>query len=145
MICSLLKHYLSCHGRTFLTFLTVGAISAIVNFSSFSLFWGLFKINYQTSISISYIFSVIFHFTANRRFTFNSKHENIKSQIPRYLVMVAVNYCITLLTMYYVVSIMKLSPYLGTVSAIGMTVGTGYLMAKFWVFSSNKLDIIPGG
>lgn len=140
-----IKNFIRSHWRSIITFLMVGALAAVINFSTFSFFWGFCKINYQIAISISYLLSVIFHFTANRRFTFNSHRERFLPQISRYLVMVGINYAITLLVMYYVVAMLHLSPYLGTIAAIGMTVGTGYLMAKFWVFSSKKLHIVHGG
>jgi putative flippase GtrA len=140
-----IKKLIHTHGRSILSFLTVGALAAILNFSLFSLCWGWLKINYSLAISISYMSSVIFHFTANRRFTFNSHPKNTFQQISRYAVMVAVNYCLTLLVMHYVVAVLGWSPYWGTIAAIGMTVGTGYILAKFWVFSSTTLNIVHGG
>lgn len=120
--------------RALSLFLTVGALAAVVNFSSFAFLWNLVHINYQISVSISYILSVIFHFTANRRFTFKSHGRDLHKHLIKYLAMVSTNYLITLAVMYIVVEIFKLSPYIGVVASIGTTVGVGYILAKFWVF-----------
>lgn len=139
-----INHLFNSHWRSLLSFLTVGALAALINFSSFSIFWGFLKLNYQLAISLSYVLSVIFHFTANRRFTFKSSNANFFPQISKYLIMVSINYLITMAVMYYVVTILSISPYIGSISAIATTVGIGYLLARFWVFHSKPLNIVQG-
>jgi len=120
--------------KSLFSYLVVGGLAAVINFSAFGFCWQLMHLNYKLAISIAFILSVMFHFTANRRFTFQSQHIAVRLQIPRYLSMVAVNYVVTLIVMQVVVEILHLSPYLGTVAAIGMTVGSGYIMSRYWVF-----------
>ncbi|EKD75548.1 MAG: hypothetical protein ACD_44C00102G0003 [uncultured bacterium] len=119
---------------TLLTFLTVGALSAGVYFLSFSICWKLLRLSYPYAISIAYVLSVLFHFTANRNITFKSYGTNILPQTLKYLTMVIMNYGITLLIVNIAVEILHLSPYIGIVCAIGATVGSGYLMSRLWVF-----------
>lgn len=144
MLYQRIHQFLNSHGRSLLSFLTVGAIAAVINFSTFSFLWGLLKINYPFAVSVAYVLSVVFHFFANRRFTFKSSGAHFMPQIRKYLVMVGVNYLITLAVMFIVVETLGFSPYLGTISAIAMTVGIGYLMARFWVFHSKSLEVIQG-
>lgn len=120
--------------HTISKFLTVGALSAVINFTAFAFLWNLIHINYQVAVSISYILSVIFHFTANRRFTFKSHGRNLHKHLIRYLVMATINYLLTLLVMHVVVEIFKFSPYFGVIASIGATVSVGYILARSWVF-----------
>lgn len=115
-------------------FIFVGTLSAVVYFSSFTLLWKYLDINYKVAVSISYVLSVIIHFCANRRLTFRSHNHRLSGQLVKYIIMISINYVVTLLVMHYVVSVLGYSPYLGVVCAIGSTVGVSYLMAKFWVF-----------
>lgn len=123
--------------KSALKFLTVGAISAVVYFASFTLLWKFFGLNYKLAVSIGYVLSVIVHFTANRVLTFRSHGQQLFQHIARYLVMITINYLITLAVVHLMVAVLKLSPYLGIVLSIGSTTGLGYLMAKFWVFRTT--------
>lgn len=120
--------------RALIMFLTVGTISAVINFSSFAFFWNFLHIHYQVAVSISYILSVIFHFNVNRRFTFKSHGRNFHRHLAKYLIMILISYLTTLAIMHIVVEIFKFSPYVGIVASIGTTVGMNYMLAKFWVF-----------
>lgn len=122
------------HKISIALFLSVGALSALVYFLSFTLFWKLFGWNYKISISFAYFLSVVTHFTGNRNLTFKSYGVSIPLQVAKYLLMVATNYAITLIVAHIVVEILKLSPYISIVCSIGATVSTGYLMSRFWVF-----------
>jgi len=121
-------------------FLLVGTLSAIVNLGSFSLLFHFCKMHYQFSVSIAYILSVIFHFFANRRFSFRNHHIQITNQIPKYLTMIGMNYLLTLFIVHIVVEVMGFTPYFGIVCAIGVTVWTSYILSRFWVFPHGRLD-----
>jgi len=120
--------------RYIAAFLTVGALSAVVNFCSFSFFWKIVGIPYQYAVSIAYVLSVIFHFTGNRNVTFKSREPNLFLQVSKYLTMVLTNYLITLAIVHFVVEKLHFSPYIGIITSIGTTVWTGYLMSRLWVF-----------
>jgi len=121
--------------RAALTFLTVGGISAAINFGSFAVLWNYFHINYKIAVSVAYVLAVIFHFTANRRYTFKSHGHSLWKHLKKYLVMITINYLLTMLVVHIAVETLSLSPYLGLVMSIGVTVGVGYLLSKFWVFA----------
>ena len=120
--------------RTLFFYCFAGGLSALVYFSGFALLWQWLHIQYKISLSVAYLFSVITHFTTNQRLTFQSKKVDLRDQLPRYLVMVFINYLITLCIVHVVVALLHLSPYVGILGAISITVVSGYLMAKFWVF-----------
>ncbi|OGT38023.1 MAG: hypothetical protein A3F11_03380 [Gammaproteobacteria bacterium RIFCSPHIGHO2_12_FULL_37_14] len=128
------KKFIVIHRQSMVSFLIVGAISAVINFVSFAIFWQYFKISYSYAVSYAYVLSVIFHFAANRNMTFKHRGTRITSQIPKYLVMILINYLITLAIVDIAVQVMGLSPYIGIALSIGATVGVGYLMSRFWIF-----------
>jgi putative flippase GtrA len=115
-------------------FLLVGASSAIVYFLSFTLLWEFFHLNSKVAISTGYVLSVVVHFCGNRYFTFQAGQRHLKKQLPRYLVMIFINYLITLAVVHFVVNICLLSPYLGIAASIAATVMVGYFLSKFWIF-----------
>lgn len=55
--------------------------------------------------------------------------------------MAFINYLITILIVEFSVKLLLLSPYFGVVIAVGVTVVSGYLMLKFWVFQINEKQI----
>jgi len=126
------------HKKTMLLFIIVGLVSAFVNIGSFTLLWGMMKIDYRISVSIAYVAAVIVHFSLNRNLTFKGRSTLSLYQISKYLTMLATNYCITLFIMRIVVEQFQLSPYVGIVAAIGMTMWISYLLLRYWVFKEKK-------
>lgn len=124
--------------RTILSFLTVGGITAGINFIFFSICYGFFHLYYQLAVSIAFIVGVFFHFNANRCFTFKSRAVHFQHQIPRYVVLLMLGYFLTLFITYHVVERVHFSPYVGYVAAIGVTVTINYLLSRFWVFTVDK-------
>ena len=123
--------------RTFLFYCLAGGLSALVYFCFFSLLWQMIHMNYKIAVSIAYVMSVVVHFTMNRRLTFRGHGKNLRKHLMKYSVMILINYLITMLVVHMVVEKIHLSPYFGVVAAIGATVMSGYLMAKYWVFKTG--------
>lgn len=120
--------------RTAFFYCLAGGLSAVAYFLLFSILWQEFHINYKISISIAYIISILVHFTMNRKVTFQHHEKNIHRQLPKYSAMVLINYLITMLVVHIIVIDFNLSPYFGVIFGIGLTVLSGYLMSKYWVF-----------
>ena len=119
--------------RTLFFFLMTGFLTAVVYFSIFAVMWNLLHINYKFSLTAAYWGGLCFHFLMNRHVTFRSSC-NIGGQVIRYLVMSFVNYVIALLITVAVVDNFHFSPYVGVILSVGVTVMSGYLMSRFWVF-----------
>jgi putative flippase GtrA len=135
-----LYHFIHTNKKFIAAFLTVGALSAVVNFCSFSFFWKVLGLPYQYAVSIAYVLSVIFHFTGNRNVTFKSRESNLALQVLKYLTMVFTNYLITLTIVHFVVEKLHFSPYIGIIASISTTVWTGYLMSRLWVFRNVSTE-----
>ncbi|MBL7084036.1 MAG: GtrA family protein [Candidatus Aminicenantes bacterium] len=118
----------------FLKFLAVGLTTMVVQFSSFAMMWDIFHLPQRLSVSISYIAAVTFHFLSNRFFTFQAGNADVFKQLIKYIIIVCLNYIITIVVVDVCVKTLFLSPYIGVMAAIATTVMTGFLFLKYWVF-----------
>ncbi|MBC8178243.1 MAG: GtrA family protein [Deltaproteobacteria bacterium] len=119
--------------RSLFFFLITGALTAGVYFSIFAIMWNLLHINYKISLTAAYWGGLCFHFFMNRHVTFRS-YCNIGRQVTKYLIMSFVNYVIALVVTVMVVNSLHFSPYVGVILSVCITVMSGYLMSRFWVF-----------
>jgi putative flippase GtrA len=120
-------------------FLTVGLTSAAVNFFVFFSCWNVLAANYLIASSLAYVLAVVTHFLGNRNFTFKSGHVQLLPQLKRYMLMLSVNYVISMLVITACVERLRLSPYIGLMAAIGLTVGLGFIVSRQWVFKINEI------
>ncbi|MEX3916234.1 GtrA family protein [Paraburkholderia sp. BR10872] len=125
---------LSDHFFALAKFGIVGAITAAIYFLVMWIANSLIGLHYLISITAAYIASTTFHFFANRHFTFGAVDESHSNQLLRYLVMWGVNYVITIIIVSLCVKDFGLSPYIGVCISVFVTVMTGYLFSRFWVF-----------
>lgn len=133
-------YYFINNKKSILLFLLVGTISAFVNFASFTILWKFANLNYQIAVSAAYVLSVVVHFLTNRKLTFESDHTHFLLQMPRYLTMIFINYLITLTVTHVVVEMLHLTPYIGILLSIGVTINVSYLMLRYWVFPRTKFQ-----
>lgn len=119
------------------TFLAIGTITTTMYFVIFGLLWNILQINYVFDVTVAYGLSTTFHFLANRRLTFKSADGDLAAQLKKYLVMIALNYLITLLIVSVVVEWVHFSPYIGILTSVCVTIFTTYLISHFWVFTSS--------
>ena len=122
----------------FLKFLAVGLTTMLVQFSSFALMWDVLYLPQRLSVSVSYLTAVTFHFLSNRFFTFQARNANIFRHLIKYIIVVCINYVITIGVVDVCVKILSLSPYIGVMAAIAITVMTGFLFLKYWVFGETS-------
>lgn len=119
------------------TYCVIGGINTVVSFSLFTLFWKLFYLNYLAATSYTYVICACIQFFGNRKVTFKNSSGNLLPQIIKYLVMLASNYLITMFIMHFVVSFLKLSPYIGMITATISTAINGFFLFKFWIFKHH--------
>jgi len=123
---------------TFLYYILVGGSSAVVSFVSFLILQReLAHFNYQIPVTLSYIIAITFRFFCNRHITFKSTDSYLASQVFRYLVMILINYILTIVTVHAVVQWFFLSPSLGMITSIVVTAFTGFALSKFWVYKAS--------
>lgn len=134
MTATSLKTFLIQNKHSIFTFLCVGALTSLLYFGLFGLFWKILTINYSIAVSMAYVLSIIFYFFSNRMFTFKSQAQPVSGQFIKFIGMAILNYVITLIVVYTSVELLTLPPYIGMVFAVGTTTILSYIIAKFWVF-----------
>lgn len=119
-----------------ISFLTVGLLTAVIYFSLFTMTWKWLQIDYKVAVSISYISAAIFQFISNRNVTFKSREENIIYQLSKFIVLLIINYILTLIIVIGLVNKLSVYPYFAILISIGVTVISGFLLSKLWVFKT---------
>jgi putative flippase GtrA len=123
--------------RSFGSYLVVGGITALIYFGIIALSEEFLGIDYRIGVSIAYIAAVMFHFFANRKFTFSCVDGRLIHQGVRYLGVLLLNYVVTLGVVSFFVDTLGGVTYLGALFAIGITVIIGYFALKFWIFEKR--------
>ena len=126
---------ISSHALTFAKFCAVGGGTAAIYFLIVWSFEAMLGLNYIAAISIAFFVSTAFHYSANRRFTFAIKSTRHTHQIFRYMVMLLLNYLVTIVVVYICVERLQLSPYTGVWISLIFTTATGFFLARHWVFN----------
>jgi putative flippase GtrA len=142
---NLIKKFLWENKFSISIFLAIGLTTFIFYFLLFSFLWEVLKINYRVAISIAYISAITFYFFANRRFTFKANHQSAGGQVKRFLILMGLNYLITLSLVHYTVEILHLPPYSGMLLAVITTTISNYFIGKLWVFKPATIKNIHRG
>lgn len=120
--------------KRFLKFGVVGAATAAIYFLILAFHLEVLRFSYTLSVSVAYIVSVVFQFIANRLFTFGTEKRSVLTQLPRYLVLLFINYLLTILIVRFVVDKIGWTAYHGVLVAVPFIMITGYSLSKFWVY-----------
>lgn len=124
------------HKKFFLTFLMTGGMTALIYFSVFALLWNVLHLNHIIAVSAGYLSGTTFHFFANKTFTFKAKDPQVLLPMFKYLILILINYIITLIIVQITLLFIP-SPYVGILFSTGATVITGYLLFKYWIFKNT--------
>ena len=130
--------------KKLITFLTVGVLTAAVYFSLFTVLWKWLHLNYKIAVSISYCFAVMFQFFLNRHVTFKSGNENVLYQVIKFGVLLLINYILTIAIVTWSVNTLMVTPYLGIIISLTVTVFTGFYISTFWVYKASP-SLQPSG
>ena len=125
----------SSHAFMFAKFCIVGAITATIYFLAMWVVYTVLSLNYFAAVSIAFFASTLFHYLANRHFTFGAVIERHGKQAIRYLGMLIFNYLITISVVIVCVERFLLSPYVGVWISLVFTTLTGYVLARYWIFN----------
>jgi len=115
----------------------VGGATAAIYFAVLTLNLELLRASYTLAVSISYVVSVIFQFAANKYFTFGSKTTRFGRQLPKYLVLLILNYLVTIVVVKFVVEILALSAYCGVLASVPLIMVIGYVLSRRWIFKDG--------
>lgn len=134
MLSARMTRYFSRKNAEIFLFLVVGILTAGIYFALFTIFWKFLFIDYRISVSIAYIASVIFQFHMNRNVTFKSLDNKITNQIIKFIILLLINYVLTLMIVTTLVNKLLLSPYLAIICSLSVTTIIGFMLSRLWVF-----------
>jgi hypothetical protein len=116
-------------------FVGVGLFTFFFNNFLFYCFYSVLGLEYRLAITLAYWLIVIMHFYLNRNFTFSSlKGRTIGAAVPRYAILLMINYCISLLSAFLVVEILHISPFYAIPIATFFTASTSFIAMNHFVF-----------
>jgi putative flippase GtrA len=118
-------------------FAIVGIVTFGINFLAFSLFFSVMHGGYQVAISLAYLVTVCCHFTLNKIFTFAATAQKLRSNLPRYVAMLGLNYAIAMTASWLTVEVVGASPYWAVVTS---TAGTMTMGLWRWVAGLAETD-----
>jgi putative flippase GtrA len=130
--------YLRAHRGEILRFALVGVATFALYFLSFHVCFAILGLGYKAAVSVAYVITVTTHFLLNRFFTFNAHASDLGAHAGRYALMLLLNYGITLGVMWFVVEVMHISPYLGTVASTLATAASSFFVMKYFVFGLSE-------
>lgn len=122
----------------FISFLVIGVLTACVYFILFTICWKWLGMNYKIAVTSAYIPAVSFQFLTNRSFAFKNRTDNITYQAIKFIMLLAINYVLTITIVTGAVIYLSVSPYLGMLLSLGVTMITGFLISKLWVFKRSQ-------
>jgi len=122
----------------FISFLIIGILTACVYFAIFTVLWKWLGINYKIAVTSAYIPAVSFQFFTNRTFAFKNHADNITHQAVKFMMLLAINYLFTIAIVTGAVVYLSASPYSGMILSLGVTMISGFLISKLWVFKPSK-------
>jgi putative flippase GtrA len=130
--------YVRTHRGEIARFVLVGAATFALNFVTFHVAFALFGFGYKMATSVAYAVTVTVHFLLNRFFTFNAGDSGIGMHAGRYALMLLLNYGITLAIVWFVVEVLRISPYYGPVAATAATALSSFFVMKYFVFGWSE-------
>lgn len=136
-VASMLKYslnYVITHYKQIVKFTSVGFTTFGIYVLSFHIFYGHIKLDYRVAVSIAYIITIISHFLLHRTFTYHATEQALIHNIWKYLLMLVINYFITLIVIWFVVDIINHSPYIGLIASTAVTAFISFFAMKYFVF-----------
>jgi putative flippase GtrA len=130
--------YLVTHRLQLAKFVFVGLATFGIYISCFHFFYGLIQFDYKVAVSLAYAITVASHFLLHRFFTFAAGEQALIHHTWRYLLMLGLNYVLSISVVWVTVEVARISPYFGVVASTAVTAFTSFFVMKYFVFSDGK-------
>jgi putative flippase GtrA len=130
--------YALVHRAQLAKFTVVGFLVFGVYVGCFHFFYRVMGLDYKLAVSLAYVIGVACHFLLHRFFTFGAAEQDLVHHTWKYLLMLGLNYAVSLGVVWIVVEVVKISPYFGLVASTGITAGISFFMMKHFVFDEGS-------
>jgi putative flippase GtrA len=131
-------NYAATHRVQLARFVFVGFLTFGINISCFHFFYGLLAYDYKVAVSLAYLMTLVSHFFLHRFFTFAAGEQALIHHTWRYLLMLGLNYILSISVVWITVEIAGISPYFGVVASTGVTAFSSFFVMKHFVFREGK-------
>ena len=119
-----------------LKFFLFSCSAGLIQMGSFALLNETLHLSYWVSYTIALVLSVLWNFTFNRKFTFQSA-----ANVPRAMLLVALYYCVftplSILLVRYMTETLFWNEYLVTLINMTLNLITEYLFQRFVVYGKD--------
>ena len=124
-----------------INYLVFGVLATIVNFVAYFIFAKIFKIDEVLSSGLSWLVAVLFAYTTNKIFVFESKTKTIKEflkeMISFFLARVLSGILCDVGTFAVMVRVFKINDIFSKIVTQVMVVILNYILSKFFVFKNK--------
>ena len=123
----------------YIRYVIFGILTTFVSFGSFYILRKIFKnINENILNSISIVFAIIFAYTTNRRYVFNSKKINIFIEFCKFVYSRAFSAIFEVVGFYILTSLLLFEGMLSKVIISLFVIVLNYITSKVFVFNSEN-------
>jgi putative flippase GtrA len=137
---ALITNYLQSNSGEIARFVLVGFETFLLKLVLLYVLYGIFGYPYKIAVTAAFFAAVINHYFLSRYFTYAAGKSAVKLSAARYLVQLSSNYLLTLMVVTACVEWGHLSPYWGVVISTAMGATISYLLMKYFVFKSEKIE-----
>lgn len=126
--------------QQFIRFCIVGTTGVMFNYSIFFVMLYFLKINYLVSSATGFILAIFWAYSLNKRFTFKVKFDKKMTNVfslSKYFGVCIFSLVLGLNALWFLVSILHITPYISNFLIIGITTVTNYLGSKYIVFGKG--------
>lgn len=119
--------------RSFIVFCFVGGVSAIVDVFSLILLSKCLATNGNISITVAFLLGLLVNYVLHTYFTFKSTPT--KSNLAKFMIVVAVNYFLTILLINTIINFTDVDIVIAKIITLPVIAIIGYLTSKIWVYN----------
>ncbi|MFA0049347.1 GtrA family protein [Vibrio sp. 10N.261.51.F11] len=118
---------------SFIIFCVVGGVSAIVDVLSLILLSKYLLINDNISITLAFLLGLLVNYFLHTYLTFKSTPT--KSNLAKFMIVVAVNYLLTILLIHTIISVSNFDIVIAKIITLPVIAIIGYITSKIWVYN----------
>lgn len=135
--------------KQFIKFCFVGTLGALINYSTFYLFYSVFSVYYVSSSLMGYFLAAAMIFLFNRTWTFNIKEGRMSKQFMLFVTLITFSFAVNGISIYLLTDALGLRPEISQLITMGITTAINFAGSKFWVFNSpinikNRKEALNG-
>jgi len=125
------------HIRPAARFAITGGLSTLVNYGLFFSLYTFAHSHYTVAYIAGYLAGVVVGFLLNKRWTFESRHTSVRTEIPRYLALYIVTLLIGTGVLSLLVEIGGIDPRISNILVLGLTTVLNFIGASLFVFKKK--------